>query len=45
MRPGDAVQPKAVAMAYRSELEPRQAMPDRKQAASEKGEADVKPVS
>ncbi len=45
VRPGDTVQPKPVAMAYRSELEPRGAMPDRKQAASEKSEADVKPVS
>ncbi|SPC16481.1 efflux RND transporter periplasmic adaptor subunit [Cupriavidus taiwanensis] len=45
VRPGDTVQPKAVAMAYRSELEPRPAAPDRKQAASEKGDADAKPVS
>ncbi|MBP0632505.1 MULTISPECIES: efflux RND transporter periplasmic adaptor subunit [unclassified Cupriavidus] len=46
VRPGDTVQPKAVAMAYRSELEPRQAAPDRKQAASGKGDGnDGKPVS
>ncbi|QQX88367.1 efflux RND transporter periplasmic adaptor subunit [Cupriavidus necator] len=45
VRPGDTVQPKPVAMAFRSELEPRGTTPDRKQAASEKGEADVKPVS
>ncbi|EON18380.1 cation/multidrug efflux system, mebrane-fusion component [Cupriavidus sp. GA3-3] len=45
VRPGDTVQPKPVAMAFRSELEPRGTTPDRKQAASEKGEAGVKPVS
>ncbi|MGY2492461.1 efflux RND transporter periplasmic adaptor subunit [Cupriavidus sp. CP313] len=45
VRPGDTVQPKPVEMAFRSELERRGTTPDRKQAASEKGEADVKPVS
>ncbi|MNT39998.1 Efflux pump periplasmic linker BepF [compost metagenome] len=46
VRPGDTVQPKTVAMAYRSELEPRQAAPDRKQAASGKGDGNEgKPVS
>lgn len=45
VRPGDTVQPRPVAMAFRSELEPRGAAPDRKQAAGEKSEADVKPVS
>ncbi|KWR91997.1 efflux RND transporter periplasmic adaptor subunit [Cupriavidus sp. IDO] len=45
VRPGDTVAPKPVAMAYRSELEPRGAVPDRKQAASEKTEAEGKPVS
>jgi len=39
------VAPKPVAMAYRSELEPRGITPDRKQAASEKTEAEGKPVS
>ncbi len=42
VRPGDTVAPKPVSMAFRSELEPRQSAPDRKQAAAEtKG----KPVS
>ncbi len=45
VRPGDTVAPKPVSMAFRSELEPRGTTPDRKQAASEKSEADVKPVS
>lgn len=48
VRPGDTVQPKPVAMAFRSELEPRTIAPDRKQAASEKTTAeggDGKPVS
>jgi multidrug efflux system membrane fusion protein len=45
VRPGDTVAPKPVAMAYRSELEPRGITPDRKQAASEKTEAEGKPVS
>jgi len=42
VRPGDTVAPKAVSMAYRSELEPRQSAPDRKQAAAEE---EGKPVS
>ncbi|WP_455287273.1 efflux RND transporter periplasmic adaptor subunit [Cupriavidus necator] len=48
VRPGDTVQPKTVAMAYRSELEPRGNTLDRKQAASGKASADgddSKPVS
>ncbi|EYS88719.1 RND transporter MFP subunit [Cupriavidus sp. SK-4] len=47
VRPGDTVQPKPVAMAFRSELEPRGTTPDRKQAASGKASAegdDGKPV-
>ena len=41
VRPGDTVAPKPVAMAYRSELEPRGTTPDRKQAAEDKaGQAD-----
>jgi multidrug efflux system membrane fusion protein len=42
VRPGDTVAPKPVSMAYRSELEPRQSTPDRKQASAE---AEGKPVS
>ncbi|CAG2147307.1 Multidrug resistance protein MdtA [Cupriavidus yeoncheonensis] len=42
VRPGDTVAPKPVSMAYRSELEPRPAAPDRKQASAE---AEGKPVS
>jgi len=44
VRPGDAVVPKPVDMAYRSEMEPRNAAPDRKQAAGE-GKPDEKPLT
>jgi len=50
VRPGDTVAPKPVAMAYRSELEPRGTTPDRKQAADDgkagaNGKADQAKVS